>query len=287
LTWIGRELRKNDMKALVPLVEAAPHPSGLFVKAALARGEGFKGWWYGAWRDGQTLEAVIAVENHQGLVYASNDEAARGLAEELYAMQKRFGPSGQPQRHQLLGEAKMMAIVWPIMRDLPRKLVFDKDCELLQAVVDETPAPSSRVLIDLAQRSDERIVHDFSAELCIEQMGVDPRKTGRDTHSQRVSDLIAYGRELVAKEKDNGRPYFVGELAPLSDRTTMLTDTYVPTHYRARGKLLAQAFWATARHPTVAGKDLVYLGSNPLLTAAAKAAGWKWLAGYRWSVTHG
>lgn len=286
--WIGRELRKSDMKALAPLIEAAPHPASLFVRSALARGEDFKGWWYGVWRDGQRLEAVMAVDNHQGVVWAENEDAARGFGNEFFAMQKRFGPSGQAHRHQLIGETRTMAIVWPLVKDVPgRKLVFDKECDLLRATLDETAAPSSRVNVDLAQRADERIIYDFAAELRIEQMGIDPRKIGRDAHAQRVSDLIAYGRELIAKEKDNGRPYFVAELAPLSDDTVQLTDAWVPPHYRTRGKLLAQAFWAAARHPAVQGKELVYLSSDPIMGGAAKAAGWKRVAGYRWTVTHG
>ena len=182
-----------------------------------------------------------------------------------------------------------MAIVWPIMRELPgRKLIFDKECDLLVAMpADATPAPSSRVNFDLAQRTDERIVYDFAAELRIEQMGVDPRKIGREAYAQRVVDLIAYGKELIAKEKDSGRPFFVAELSELSDDTLQLTETWVPPHYRARAKLIAQAFWAAARHPAVAGKELVYLSSEATLGGAAKAAGWKRMVGYRWSVTHG
>jgi len=286
--WIGRELRKSDTNALTSLVEAAPRPASLFVKAALARGEDFKGWWYGVWRDGLTLEGVMAVDNHQGSLYADNEEAASGLATEFHGLQKRFGPGGQTHRHQLLGESKTMAIVWPIVKDLPdRKLVFDKGCDLLQAAVDDAPGPSSRVKLDLAQRTDERIIYDFGAELRIEQMGVDPRKVGADAYAQRVIGLIAYGHELIAKEKDTGRPFFVAELAPLSDDTMLLTETWVPPHYRTRSKLVAQAFWAAARHPAVQGKELVYLSSDAAMGTAAKSVGWKRLSGYRWTVTLG
>lgn len=288
--WIGRELRPADMKApLTNLVENAPRPASLFVKAALARGADFSGWWYGVWRDGLTLEAVMAVDNHQGSIYADNEDAARGLANELYAMQKRLGPTGQAHRHQLIGESKTMMVIWPIMKDIPgRKLLSDKDCDLLVGAPDDgSTAPSSRVTFDLATRADERIVYDFAADLRIDQMGVDPRKIGRETYGQRITDLIVNGRELIAKEKDSGRPFFVAELQDLSADTMMLTETWVPPHYRARGKLIAHAFWAAARHPAVAGKELVYLASDPTLGGAAKAAGWKRMAGYRWSVTHG
>lgn len=287
-TWIGRELRPNDRSALARVVEGAPRPAALFVKAAHARGEDFPGWWFGAWRDGQTLEAVMAVENHQGVIYAQNDEAARGLGQELYASQKRMGPTIQSHRHQLLAESKTMGIIWPIVKDIPgRKLLFDKESELLEGHADDTAAPSSRVTCDTAQRADERVVHDFVAELRIEQLGIDPRKTGRDTHAQRIIDAIAYGRVLIAKEKDSARPFFVAELLPLDASTVQLTDVYVPPHYRSRGKLIAQAFWAAARHPLAAGKELVYLAADSTLSAAAKSAGWKRVAGYRWTATHG
>jgi hypothetical protein len=288
MAWIGRELGKNDTKSLVPLVERAPRAAALFVQAALARGDAFKGWWYGAWRDGQTLEAVMAIDNHQGSIYADNPDAARGFAEQLFGMQKRFGSGGAAHRHQLIGEARTMSVIWPIVRELPgRKLLLDKECDLLQASRDELPAPSSRVTLELAQRADERILYDFTAELRIEQLGFDPRKIGRDAHVQRVSELVAYGRELIAKEKDNGRPCFVAELAPLSDTTLLLTDAWVPPHYRTRSKLIAQSFWAAARHPAVSGKELVFLAADATLATAAKAVGWKRLAGYRWTVTHG
>lgn len=294
-TWIGRELRAKDLKDLPAFIARAPRPASLFVRAALARGDTDASWWYGVFRGGQSLEAVMAVHNHQGALYAANDEAARGLADELYAQQRRLGPSsGQTHRHQLLGEAKTMGIVWPIMRDLPgRKLVFDKDCDLLQApspASTDLPAPSSRVVFDLARPADERVVSDFIAELRIEQLGVDPRKLARDAHMHRVAELLTHGRALIAKEKDSGRPFFVAELAPLTDDTALLSDVYVPPHYRARGKLIAQAFWASARHACAhvpPDAERVYLASDPTFGNAAKTAGWQRISGYRWCVTHG
>jgi len=287
--WIGRELRPADMKVLTPFVERAPRPASVFVKASLARGADFTGWWYGVWRDGQTLEAVMSVDNHQSAIYADNEDAARGLAEELLGMQKRLGPSGQTHRHHLICESRTMMVVWPILKDIPfRKILSDKDCDLLVASPDDdSPAPSSRVTVELATRADERMVYDFVADLRIEQQGVDPRKLGREAYGARITNTIANGREIIAKEKDSGRPFFVAELQDLSADTMMLTETWVPPHYRARGKLIAHSFWAASRLPAVAGKELLYLSSDPTLGGAAKAAGWKRMAGYRWSVTHG
>ncbi len=287
--WIGREMRPADNNALMDFVARAPRPASLFVKAAAARGKTYTGWWYGAWRDGTSLEAVMAVDNHQGAIYADNEDAAKGFAEELYGMQKRLGSGGTPHRHQLICETKMMNIIWPIMKELPgRKLLADRDCDLLQShPEDDTAAPSGRVGFEVATRADERVVFDFAAELRIEQMGIDPRKIGRDAHAQRIADTIAAGRELIAKEKDSGRPFFVAELQEISPETIVLSEAYVPPHYRARGKLIAQAFFAASRHPAVAGKELVYLGSDAALSGAAKAAGWKRISGYRWAITHG
>lgn len=287
--WIGRELRRRDDGALGPFLDKAPRPDALFVKAAYASGPDFPGTWQGGFRDGTSLEAVMAVDNHRAVIYADNEDAARGFAAEIYAQQKRMGPSIVAHRHQFIATSRTMAWMWPTLKDIPgRKGVLDRECDLYQAQpADDTPASSNRVTVDLAQRADERIVYDFAAELQIEQIGVDPRKLGRDVYAQRVMDLIAYGRELIAKEKDNGRPYFVGELAALDGATMLLTDAWVPPHYRGRAKLVAQAFWAAARHPSVAGRELFYLAPDAAMGAAAKAAGWKRIAGYRWTVTHG
>lgn len=304
--WIGRELRAKDKAKLVELLDAAHRSESLFVKAALARDNRWEAradgdartvptgdsWWFGVFRDGQTLEAVMFIENHQASVYASSEESAKALANEIYATQKRLGPTIQTYRHQITGEAKMMNLIWPIVKEIPgRRLVIDKDCELLQANPQSTTAaPSSRAEVVIAQRSDERAVSDFIAELRIEQLGIDPRKLGRDAHLQRVSDAIGQGRALLAKEKDTGRPYFCAELVPLDAVSATLNDVYVPPHYRSRGKLVAQAFWGAARHPLDAlggGHELLHLASDPTFANAAKAAGWKTMTRYRWVVTHG
>jgi len=301
--WIGRELRAKDRTKLVDLLEAAHRSESLFVKAAFARDTRWEsredgdaktiatgeGWWYGVLRDGTKLEAVMFTENHQAVVYASSEESGRAFAAEFYAMQKRMGPSVQTFRHQFMGESKMMNFIWPVLKEIPgRRLVFDKDCELLRADPETTvAAPSSRAEIVVATRSDERAVSDFIAELRIEQLGIDPRKIGRDAHVQRVSDAIGEGRALLGKEKDTGRPYFCAELVPLDDQTVSLNDVYVPPHYRSRGKLVAQAFWGAARQPLEGDRELVHLASDPTFANAAKAAGFKSMARYRWTVTHG
>lgn len=301
--WIGRELRAKDKGKLTDLLEVAHRWESLFVKAAFARdnrwearvdGEArvatHEGWWYGLFRGGTSLEAVMFTENHQATVYVTSEEAAKAFAADVYATQKRLGPSVQTYRHQMMGEAKMMNFIWPVIKDVPgRRLVFDKDCELQRADIGETPAPSSRATLVVAQRADERAVYDFIAELRIEQLGVDPRKIGAAAHAQRVAEAIGEGRALLAKEKDTGRPYFCAELVPLDDQTVALSDVYVPPHYRARGKLVSFAYWAAAReaHPLTAGKDMVHLASDPTFANAARGGGWKAATRYRWTVTHG
>lgn len=301
--WIGRELRAKDKAKLGDLLAAAHRWESQYLRAALARdtrwdarvdGEArvatTDGWWYGLFRDGTSLEAVMYTENHQAQVYAASEESAKAFAAELYAMQKRLGPSIQTYRHQMMGEMKMMNFIWPAIKELPgRRLLLDKECELVRAEAGAIPSPSSRAELVLATKNDERAVSDFFAELRVEQLGVDPRKLGAATHAQRVAEAIGEGRALLAREKDTGRPYFCAELAPLDDQTVALSDVYVPAHYRARAKLFAFAFWAAARHLPHSGdaRDLVYLSSDPTFANAARAAGWKGVARYRWTVTHG
>ena len=301
--WIGRELRGKDKGKLTELLQAAHRWEALYVKAAFARdnrwdarvdGEAAAaatdGWWYGVFRDGTSLEAVMFAENRQAQVYAVGEEAAKGFAAQLYASQKRIGTTLQTHRHYMTGESKMMNFIWPVLKDLPgRRLVLDKDCELLRAEGGDGAAPSSRASLVVAQRPDERAVSDFLAELQIEQLAMDPRKLGPSAHAHRVATAIGEGRALLAKEKDTGRPFFCAELVPLDEQTVMLSDVYIPAHYRARAKLVAHAFWAAARepHPLVSGKDLVYLAADSNFATVARTHGWKTVARYRWTVTHG
>lgn len=300
--WTGRELRAKDKAKLTELLQTAHRWESIYLRSAFARDNRWEarvdgearvatqdGWWYGLFRDGTNLEAVMYTENHQAQVFATSEEAAKAFAADVYAVQKRLGPSIQTYRHQMMGEAKMMNFIWPVIKELPgRRLVFDKDCELQLSGATEA-APSSRATLTTAQRVDERAVYDFLAELKIEQLGVDPRKLGAAAHAQRVAEAVGEGRAILAKEKDTGRPFFCAELVPLDEQTVALTDVYVPPHYRARGKLVAFAYWAAAQkdHPLTAGKDLVHLANDPTFANAARAGGWKQVARYRWSVTHG
>ncbi len=303
IAWTARELRGKDKTKLADLLEKADKSASLFVRVAYGRenrwevlvdgesaprtGLSSDSWWYGLFRDGTSLEAVMFVEGHLGQIYASSEDAAKGLGTQIYAAQKRLGPSVQTHRHQLIGEAKTMSVLWPIVKDIPdRKLVADKDCDLLLAQ-QKGEAPSSRAEIVVAQRSDERAFSDFVAEMRIEQQGVDPRKVGREAHNARILDAIGAGRALIGKEKDTGRPYFVAEIAPLDATSATLIDVYVPPHYRSRGKLIAQAFWGIAGQPVLGGRDLYYLASDPAFATAAKTTGWKSMSRYRWTITHG
>jgi hypothetical protein len=302
-SWTGRELRGKDKAKLAELLEKADKSASLFLRVAFARetrweslvdgesapraGLSTDSWWYGLFRDGTSLEAVMFVEGHVGQLYASSEEAAKGLGNQLYAAQKRLGPSVQTHRHQLIGEGKTMGWVWPIMKDLPdRKVLSDKDCDFLLAD-QKGDAPSSRAEVIVATRADERAVSDFIAELRIEQVGIDPRKIGREAHTARISDAVGAGRALLGREKDTGRPFFVAEIAPLDAESATLSDVYVPPHYRSRGKLIAQAFWAIGRHPAAGGRSLYFMAADASFATTARSVGWKSLCRYRWTITHG
>ncbi|MFO0750660.1 MAG: hypothetical protein U1F43_34070 [Myxococcota bacterium] len=296
--WFARDLKPTDRAKLTALIEQARRPESIFVRAALERflagpepsvRDPNAPWWWGVFRNATELEAVMVVENHAASIYAANEDAMKTFANELYASQKRISTfGGATHRHQLLGESKGMAYLWNIMKDLPnRKLVTDRECDLLSGATRIEASPSSRVTLELATRADERAVSDYTAELRLEQFQIDPRKANKDAHAQRCLAAIIEGRQLVAKEKDTGRPFFVAELTPLTKDAVLLDQVYVPPHYRSRGKLIGAAFWSAAALPQTEGKELFYLASDPTMSGAAKAAGWKRQSGYRLVVTIG
>ncbi len=285
--WTGRELRAADMPQITALLEKARKHESLFVRAALAQGTSFNGWWWGALKNGSDLAAVMAVENHMGAVYARDEEGANGFGLELYTQQKRGGPSNQANRHQLLGESKTMAKIWNHVKDIPfRKLLSDRECELLSCTTRSAECPSSRVEVTSATRADERVIIDFTAESTLERVQADPRKTNRDGHITRCQSTIASGRQLIAKE--GGRPFFVAEIVSLGPGTALIDHVYIPPHFRARGRLIAAAFWHAAAHPMIAaGQEPLTLTTDSAIAQAAKQAGWVRATGYRWVITLG
>ena len=296
--WFSRDLKLADRARLVALLDDARRPDAVFVRAALERlsqGEAAARdpsamWWWGVFKNASDLEAVMAVENHSACVYSANEDAMKAFANELYGMQRRSGQSAMSaaQRHQWLGESKSMMHFWSVMKDLPnRKVVTDRECDLMTVGERPDASPSSRITLELATKGDERSVSDYTAELRLEQFQIDPRKANREAHATRVAQTIAEGRQLVGKEKDTGRPFFVAELAPLTKDSLLLDQVYVPPHYRSRGKLMGGAFWAAAALPQLAGKELYYLAPDATLSGAAKSAGWKRVTGYRLIMTHG
>lgn len=285
--WTGRELRAADLPQITSLLEKSKKHESLFVRAALAQGTAYNGWWYGALKNGTDLGAVMAIENHMGAVYARDEAAANGFGQELYIQQKRMGPANQTNRHQVLGESRVMAKIWSHLKDIPfRKLVSDKECELLSCTARFPECPSSRVEVTSATRADERVIVDFTAEATIERIQADPRKLNRDAHLARCQNTIASGRQLIAKE--GGRPFFVAEIVSLGPGTVLIDHVYIPPHFRARGRLIAAAFWHAAAHPMItAGQEPLTLTNDSAIAQAAKQAGWVRASGYRWVITVG
>jgi hypothetical protein len=278
--WIGRELKPGDREQIGKLLERARLPECLFVKAIFDKGEAFKGWWYGGLRNGTELEAVMAIENHKAQIYAHSEAAARGMGYQLYQQQKRMGPSLQTHRHQLVGEMKTISNIWHYVKDLPeRKGISDRTCGLLEAQERPEKCPSSRVELVVATESDLRVVFDMTAEALT-------RKVGREAHWARCQNLIERGLQLIAREE--GRPFFVAELAKQTKDVIMLDRIHAPTQFRSRPRLLAGAFWhAAALKERLGGRRLFALTTDNALTDGALQAGWTQQATYRWTIALG
>ncbi len=286
--WTGRELRPGDLEAVGRLLERARLPEAVFVKAAFEKGEAFKGWWYGGLRNGTELEAVMAIENHKAQIYAHSEAAARGLGHELYQAQRRLGTGGGPShRHQLVGEMKTISNIWHYMKDVPgRKPISDRTCGLLEIRERAEKSPSSRVDFQVAVESDMRVVFDMTAEALTEQIQLDPRKVGRDAHWNRCQGLVQRGLQLIAREE--GRPFFVAELARQTRDVILLDRVFVPAQFRSRGRLIAGAFWhAAGLASRIGGRRLFALTTDQSLTDAAQVAGWDQIATYRWAIALG
>jgi len=285
--WVGRELRPGDRDAIGKLLERAPLDESLMVQAAFDRNEAFKGWWYGGLRNGTALEAVMAIDNHTAQIYARTDAAARGMGYELFQQQKRMGPGLQTHRHQLIGELKTISNIWHFVKDLPtRKPISDRTCAMHEATERIDKCPSSRVEFGVAVESDMRVIFDMTAESITEQIQVDPRKVGRDAHWARCERLVQKGLQLIGR--DEGRPFFVAELAKQTRDVIMLDKIYVPMQFRSRTRLIAGAMWhAAGLAERLGGRRLFAFTTDLALTEAAVQAGWSNGTTYRWAIALG
>jgi hypothetical protein len=286
--WTGRELKAHELSGVAALLERGRLADTLFVKAALDKGDAFKGWWYGGLRNGTSLEAVMAVENHKAHIYAHSDAAARGMGYELYQQQKRIGSAMQAtHRHQLFGELKTVSHIWHYLKDLPdRKAVGDRTCGLLEVGERPEKNPSGRVDLSVATEDDLRLVVDLTAEAITEQTQQDPRKAGREAHVARCEHVIRRGLQVIAREE--GRPFFVAELAKQTAEVIVLDRLHVPTQFRSRPRLLAGAFWhAAGLASRIGGRRLFALTSDTAITEAATQAGWRLASTYRWCIALG
>ncbi len=287
--WTGRELKPTELTGVGALLERGRLADTFLVKGALEKGEAFKGWWYAGLRNGTELEAVMAVENHKAFIYAHSEAAARGMGYELYQQQKRMGSAMQAtHRHQILGEMKTISNIWHYLKDLPdRKAISDRTCGLLEVGSDRAEkSPSSRVELSVATESDLRLVFDMTAEAITEQIQLDPRKAGRDAHWARCESIIARGLQVIAREE--GRPFFVAELARQTKDIILLDRVHVPTQFRSRSRLLAGAFWhAAGLVSRIGGRRLFALTTDGALTEAAQQAGWRLASTWRWAIALG
>jgi hypothetical protein len=288
--WTVRELKPNELAGVGSLIERGKLADTFLVRAALEKGEAFKGWWYGGLRNGTDLEAVMAVENHKACVYAHSEAAARGMGYELYQQQKRMGSAMQAtHRHQVFGELKTVSNIWHYLKDLPdRKAISDRTCGLLEVDLSGRPEkpPSSRVELSVATEADLRLVFDLTAEAITEQIQLDPRKAGRDAHWARCEAIISRGLQVIAREE--GRPFFVAELAKQTRDIILLDRVHVPTQFRSRPRLLAGAFWHAAGFAErIGGRRLFALTTDGALTEASQQAGWRLASTWRWAIALG
>lgn len=273
-----RELRPADLAAIERYVADGPRYETLLLGPLLqaTRAQATTVWWYGALAGGTSLQAVMGIEGHAAVIHGRSEAALDAMAKEALHAQRTAMPA-PAARHQLLGEARSLGRFWNIFKDLGRQVVLDRARPLFGAVPG-MERPSQRATVAIATAADAKLVAELTAEYALEAYGVDPRRTARAAHERRTADVIAAGRQIVARE--GPKPVLVAEIRSLDAATVLLEAVYVPKALRSLPKLVGGALVGATELALARGAEALFFAELETVAEAAAKAGFPERARY-------
>lgn len=251
-----RELAKSEFKEVQDFLRDAPRYPTLLMRRAAAFPDEFKGGWYAALMD-RRVEALCCMESGTTIMYGSNNEAIRTMAQRMLSVQRKR-PRTASGTHQIIGEEIGLGQFWDIFQHLGRTVVLDRRRDLLSVQDPDKPAKSTLV-VGPAKPADFKLVYEFSADQTVDQWGWDPRRISPEAHKNRVTAVMEEGRQLIGR--DAGRPVFLAERTSIEDETVLLERVYIPRPFR-RQKLLSSALLAAARFALGKAKEVVFFADQ-------------------------
>jgi hypothetical protein len=267
-----RVLKDVDAATIRAFVEASPTYATFLMRGPSSDFVAFKGWFAGVVEIGtQELRALSVVQDTSANIYADSTASAQALAKGMLDA-NRNKAYRDPKRHQILGDAKVMADFWDVFQVIPnRTLIYDKKRHLLGAI---EPAENTREKLSVtpAVPKDLRVVYELTAEFSVEQWGIDPRRVSAEAHKNYCKRVIIEGRQLVGRMGD--KPVFAAEIGPAIEGKVTLDRVFVPKPLRVRKKMVAGALSEAARFALQHGEEALFfcnVDDEATLEAASNA----------------
>lgn len=234
-------------------------------------------------RDGR-LRAVAFIG---GIWFASpyaekaTDAADLGRALRDAAPIARGGATEALRLRRVVGERALTDAFWNAWSDGRAETVLSHPQQLMVA---RAPAPPSERLVLEGLRpavpAEEAVVHEASAAMQLEELGVDPRLEEPATFRAQIAERLRSGRTWVCVER--GEIVFKAEVAVRSRYGAQIGGVWVPPSHRGRG--LASRGMADLTRRLLAQNRVVSLHvheDNAPALAAYRGAGFGRVASFR------
>jgi ribosomal protein S18 acetylase RimI-like enzyme len=181
--------------------------------------------WYGAIHNGALVSAALLIGRQSKdrvarLGVACGDEAGCSLIGELA---RQAGTT-----EMLIGARAANDALWSSMSDTSPSVCYNQRLYICRAVQDG-PA----LLLRKARPSEEPIITEMSAEMMLEDLGVDPREQDLSRHRFAVHSRLNEGRTFVGEV--DGQVAFILDIGTTMPIGVQVGGTYVAPALRGRG----------------------------------------------------
>ena len=194
------DLQDKDADKVKALLDNSGKYEALEMKEAYA--DGFKGWWYGTFYHDQIVSAAYITKQYVYLCGRDRD-AMMSLGKSLGRAQ---GKRSSTTTHSVFGPNDMVQSFWQGFQNTGKQIVSDQKLnlyELHEVACDQNTAYSVRV----AKKKDFAMVFDFLGAALIDELGMDVRRVGKESHEKYCQQLISVGTVHLGYHRE--KPAFV------------------------------------------------------------------------------
>ena len=194
------DLQDKDADKVKALLNNSGKYEALEMKEAYA--DGFKGWWYGTFYHDQIVCAAYITKQYVYLCGRDRD-AMMSLGKSLGRAQ---GKRSSTTTHSVFGPNDMVQSFWQGFQNTGKQIVSDQKLnlyELHEVACDQNTAYA----VCVAKKKDFAMVFDFLGAALIDELGMDVRRVGKDSHEKYCQQLIAAGTVLLGYHRE--KPAFV------------------------------------------------------------------------------